>query len=91
MLGALALRKAEPGNSIVFSREVIGLRPTDPWPEWPRFLRSLCMGRLQMRLWMTLVTNVNRALRVAIYDLPDNFRAVPFLANQERHRVVGLT
>ena len=30
-------------------------------------------------------------VRVAIYDLPDNFRAAPFLANQERRRVVGLT
>ena len=27
----------------------------------------------------------------AIYDLPDSFRAVPFLANQERRRIVGLT
>ena len=27
----------------------------------------------------------------AIYDLPDNFRPVSFLANQERRRVVGLT
>jgi hypothetical protein len=62
MLGALGVAWAEPGISIVFSREVNGLRPTDPRPGWPRFLRSLCMGRLQKRLWMTLVANVNRAL-----------------------------
>jgi hypothetical protein len=47
---------------------------------------------LSVRVWRRRSSKLapQTSEKNAIYDLPDNLRAVPFLANQERPRVVGL-